>query len=369
MSAITLAVLGGSGVATPAFIQALLDWTGHVQDRPDLRVVLLGRSSEKLERVRSVCEQMVRDASPTIKIEATTDLRAGLKKAEYVLNQMRVGGLEARAYDETFPQALGFPGEETVGPGGFANAMRTLPVVVAALRVVSEVAPNAVVLNLTNPASLVQYAASRYTHTNILSLCDSPITLGEDLAKLVEQPRTAVEIGYLGMNHLGWVVSMCSAEQDLMPLALERIERLAYLGVDASYVRASRAVPLPYVRYYLYPERILAQQRGKMPRARQLLALEEELLTHYGRIGAEYDGGVSASTAVAKRGAVWYSAIIVPVLNALINGHSTTEIVSIANEHLIPWLPPETVVEVPCRIDAQGGHPLPMPEYLLPLEL
>ncbi len=369
MSAITLAVLGGSGVATPTLIQALLDWTGHVQHRPELRVVLLGRSPEKLERVRAVCEQMVRDAHPIIEIEATTDLRVGLKKANYVLNQVRVGGLEARAHDETFPQALGFPGEETVGPGGFANALRTLPVVVAALRVVNEVAPNAVVLNLTNPASLVQYAASLYTHTNILSLCDSPITLGEDLAKLVEQPRSAVEIGYLGMNHLGWVVSMCNAEQDLMPLVLERIDRLAYLGVDATYIRASRAIPIPYVRYYLYPERMLAQQQGKTPRARQLLALEEELLSHYERLSAADDGGVSASIAVAKRGAVWYSAIIVPVLDAFINDHPTTEIVSVANGHLIPWLPPETVVEVPCRIDAQGVHPLPVPEYLLPLEL
>ena len=101
MSAITLAVLGGSGVATPALIQALLDWTGHVQHRPELRVVLLGRSLEKLERVRVVCEQMVRDAHPIINIEATTDLRVGLKKANYVLNQVRVGGLEARAHDET----------------------------------------------------------------------------------------------------------------------------------------------------------------------------------------------------------------------------------------------------------------------------
>src|SRR5205085_1323063 len=130
-------------------------------------------------RVRVVCEQMVRDAHPIINIEATTDLRVGLKKANYVLNQVRVGGLEARAHDETFPQALGFPGEETVGPGGFANALRTLPVVVAALRVVNEVAPNAVVLNLTNPASLVQYAASLYTHTNVLSLCDSPSSRGK----------------------------------------------------------------------------------------------------------------------------------------------------------------------------------------------
>ena len=369
MARISLAVLGGSSVATPALVQALLDWAGHAQDRPALRLVLLGRSARKLALVRAVCERMVREAQPGITVEASTDLRTGLWRVDYVLNQMRVGGLEARAHDETFPQALGLPGEETVGPGGFANALRTIPVVNAALRIASEVAPNAIVLNLTNPASIVQYAATRYAHSNIISLCNSPITLGNDLATLVEQPRAGIDIGYLGMNHLGWVVSLCDAERDYMDLALERIDRLAYLGVDPAYIRASRAIPLPYVRYYLHPERILAQQQGKTPRARQLQALEQELLSRYEYLSESGNDGVSASEAVAKRGAVWYGAIVVPILDALINDHASNWIVSVANKNLIPWLPSDTVVEVPCTIDSRGAHPLPVPEYLLPQEL
>lgn len=404
MAHISLAVLGGSSVATPALVQALLDWAGHAQDRPELRLVLLGRSARKLAQVRAVCQRMVREAQPGITIEASTDLRAGLWRVDYVLNQMRVGGLEARAHDETFPQALGLPGEETVGPGGFANALRTIPVVNAALRIASEVAPNAVVLNLTNPASIVLYAASRYAHSAIISLCDAPITLGNELAALVEKPRSSIDIGYLGMNHLGWVVSLCDTEQDYMELALERIDRLAYLGVDAAYIRASRAIPLPYVRYYLHPERILAQQQGKTPRARQLQTLEQELLSRYEGIdvGTRFiasdpraaeslssdpraaeslisdprtsdppasESIASISEAVAKRGAVWYSAIVVPILDALINNHASTWIVSVANNNLIPWLPSDAVVEVPCTIDSQGAHPLPVPEYLLPPEL
>lgn len=368
MARISLAVLGGSSVATPALVQALLDWTGQAQDRPALRLILLGRSARKLAQVRAVCQRMAQGAQPDITIEASTDLRTALWRVDYVLNQVRVGGLEARAHDETFPQALGLPGEETVGPGGFANALRTIPVVNAALRIVSEVAPNAVVLNLTNPASIVQYAAMRYAHSNIISLCDSPITLGNELAKLVEKPRSAIDIGYLGMNHLGWVVSLCDAEQNLMDLVLERIDRMTtHLGVDAAYMRASRAIPLPYVRYYLYPERILAQQQGKTPRARQLQALEQELISRYEHLGEIGNSG--ASEAVAKRGAVWYSAIVVPVLDALINDHASTWIVSVANNNLIPWLPADTVIEVPCTLDSRGARPLPVPEYLLPLEL
>ncbi len=371
MSVITLAVLGGSGVATPELFNALLHWLGEAQTRPELRVVLLGRSQHKLDRVRAVCEQMVQDAHSPIYIEATTNLRAGLNGADYVLNQVRVGGLEARAHDETFPQALGFPGEETVGPGGFANALRTIPVVIESLRIVNEVASHATVLNLTNPASMVQYATMRYTHTNIISLCNSPITLADDLAKLVERPRSEVEVGYLGMNHLGWAIALCDAEQDLMDLALDRIDRLAYLGIDTVYIRASRAIPLPYVRYYLHPERVLAQQQGNAPRARQLQALEQELLANYERISDPQNvvTGLVPSSEVAKRGAVWYSEIVVPILAALINDLGSTWVVNVPNGQLVPWLPPETVIEVPSRIDRQGVHPLPVPEYLLPGEL
>lgn len=366
MPSVTLAVLGGSSVATPALVAALLDWAGRGEARPELRIMLLGRSAEKLERVRAVCEQMTRDARPAMPIEATTDLRAGLRGADFVLNQMRVGGLEARAHDETYPQALGYPGEETVGPGGFANALRTIPVVNDALRVVSEVAPRAIVLNLTNPASIVQRAATRYTGARVLSLCDSPITLGNELAALVERPRSEMQFGYIGMNHLGWVVSIQNGGRDLMNVALERIERLSSLGVDANYIRASRAIPIPYVRYYLYPERILAQQQGKTPRAHQLQALEQELLAAY------YAPLPDASTvvkAVSKRGAVWYSAIIVPVLDAIIHDQPGTWIASVANDGLIPWLPSKTVIEVPCTIDAQGARPLPLSSDLLPAEL
>jgi len=371
MSVIKLAVLGGSGVATPELFNALLHWPGEAQTRPELRVVLLGRSQHKLDCVRAVCEQMVQDAHPPIYVEATTNVRAGLKGADYVLNQVRAGGLEARAHDETFPQALGFPGEETVGPGGFANALRTVPVVMESLRIVNEVAPRATVLNLTNPASIVQLAAMRYTHSNIISLCNSPVALTDDLAKLVERPRSEVKVGYLGMNHLGWAVALCDAEQDLMDLALARIDRLAYLGVDAAYIRASRAIPLPYVRYYLHPESVLAQQMGKAPRARQLQALEQELLANYARINEPYNGvaGLVPSSEVAKRGAVWYSEIVAPALAALNNDLGSTLVVNVPNGQLVPWLPPETVIEIPSRIDHQGVHPLPVPEYLLPSEL
>lgn len=354
MPPITLAVLGGSGVATPELFHALLHWPGEA--RPELRVVLLGRSAHKLEQVRRIGQQMVQDAYPPISVEATIDWRAGLTGANYVLNQMRVGGLEARAHDETFPQALGIPGEETIGPGGFANALRTIAPVLEALQLINEVAPEAIVLNLTNPAGIVQHAAARYTRTRFISLCDSPITLANDVAKLLDIPREQLEIDYLGMNHLGWITGVYFEGQDMMDRVLEQSDRLAHLGVDSAYIRASRAIPIPYVRYYLHPGRMLAQQQGKTPRARQLQALEQDLLAAFQQTTAEAS---DPSTVLGRRGALWYSVIVVPVLDALIHDRNTVWVVNVVNKHTVPWLPAETVIEVPARILQRAIYPLP----------
>jgi 6-phospho-beta-glucosidase len=363
MPPITLAVLGGSGVSTPELFHALLHWPGDA--RPKLRVVLLGRSERKLERVRQISQRLVRKANALIEVTSTTNWRAGLAGADYVLNQVRIGGLAARAHDETFPQALGFAGEETIGPGGFANAVRTIPPVLESLRLVSEVASQAVVLNLTNPAGMVQHAVARYTQTSFISLCDSPTTLAEEVATLVELPREEVHIDYLGMNHLGWITGVQSTGRDLMDRALERIGQHPSLGVDSLYIRATRAIPLPYVRYYLYPERMLAQQQGKTPRARQLQTLEKELLTVFEQ--AETDG--DPSVALGRRGALWYSAIVVPVLDSMINDRQSIHVVNVVNKGQVPWLPSETVIEVPARIGKHGIQPLPVPVGTLSADL
>ena len=363
MSLITLAVLGGSGVGTPELFNALLRWPAGNNARPGLRVVLLGRSAHKLERVRAFCEQIVRGAYPPIHVEAFTDWSAGLEGADYILNQIRAGGLEARAHDETFPQKIGILGEETIGPGGFANALRTIPAVLEAFKLVYTVAPNAIVLNLTNPAGMIQHAVMRYTNIHIISLCDSPITLGNDVARLLKVPHAELEIDYLGMNHLGWIIGLRDAEHDLMDRALDQIDQLSSLGVDSAYIRTTRAIPIPYVRYYLHPERILMLQEGKIPRARQLQAIEKELLVDYEQSIERNED--DPSTKVSRRGAVWYSAIVVPVLDALINDRSSTWVVNVANKRNITWLSPETVIEVPSKINRTGAHPLQVDSHKL----
>jgi 6-phospho-beta-glucosidase len=136
---VKLAVLGGSGVATPGLIEAL---TGIPGRKTPIELVLVGRSEEKLALVAGA-SRLVAGDDPLLSIQHTTQVEEALNGCSYVLNQVRVGGLAARVYDESFPNELGIPGEETVGAGGFANASRTIPVVLEYARMIERICPQA----------------------------------------------------------------------------------------------------------------------------------------------------------------------------------------------------------------------------------
>ena len=155
-----LTVLGGSSIATPLLVQEF----AKRPDRPPFEICLVGRTRDKLEKVAAASASLAEQAQTPLKISFETDTRRGLEGADYVLNQIRVGGYAARAYDERFPKQFGILGEETYGPGGMSNALRTIPVVLEYCREIESVAPHAVVLNLTNPNSYIQYAATHYSN-------------------------------------------------------------------------------------------------------------------------------------------------------------------------------------------------------------
>lgn len=137
MTAVRVVVLGGSGIATPGLAQAIVASPGR---RTAIELILVGRDGAKLATVAGVTRKLA-GQDPLLAIAHTTDLAAALAGADHVLNQIRVGGLEARAFDESFPREIGLPGEETVGPGGFANASRTIPVVLQYAQEIERLAP------------------------------------------------------------------------------------------------------------------------------------------------------------------------------------------------------------------------------------
>lgn len=331
-------VLGGSASATPELADALGDWPGGVERRPELEVVLNSRSVDRLELVATEMRRRVEGlAGAPVTITAEVDRARALEGADIVLNAVRVGGLAARAFDESYPQAHGLPGEETMGPGGFANALRTVPATTRLWSDVGRAAPDALLINLTNPSGIVVSAAERQLGLRIVSVCDSPVVFCDAIAERLGIDADKVRSCYLGMNHLGWWVPEDSAE---LEATLDLVT-----GQERDAIRAQGAIGAPYVRYYVHPARILArQQAAGETRAQQLQRLEAELLAGYADGAAE----------LPRRGAVWYGKAVLPLVDAWRNGSPRILTLGIRNDARIPGLPDDVVAEGPFRIERPG---------------
>jgi 6-phospho-beta-glucosidase len=347
---VRVVILGGSSVGTPALIPAL---QRHGTPPRPLELVLHGRSRDKLAPVAHVAQIMARGCD-WLSVRAETDLERALAGADIVLNQIRVGGLRARAFDETFPQQFGIPGEETVGPGGYANAMRTVPALVQIAQTVERSSPDALLLTFTNPASVIQYAIARTTRLRVIGLCDGAITMTAWAAAALGLPADALRIDYVGMHHYGFITRVWHDGRDVTAAMLAGLDGVSALEMDTDIVRSLGALPTPYFKYFLHPDRMLAKQRGKPSRAEQLLSIEADLL-------GEYAAAAEPPPGLVRRGAKWYDAIIAPVLMALVTGERRTFVLNVPNGDLVPWLPPDAIVETPCALDAGTIRPLAMP--------
>jgi 6-phospho-beta-glucosidase len=342
-----LSVLGGSALATPLLFEGMAKANASTA----YDAILYGRDAERLDLVTRVSNDILsHTAGADIRVRATQDLDEAVDGASFIVNQMRIGGLEGRLFDETFPRAFGLPGEETVGPGGFNNTRRGLPVVLDACRRIEQRAPKAVLLNLTNPSSLIQYAIRRYTKVNVIGTCDSPVALMKMLAGLLGIPREEVTFALSGMHHFTWITGVVVQGRERLPEILARADELPKLGTDPELIRTLGAIPSPYYRYYAHPDRILAMTEGRPVRAQELMALQDQMLAEFRR----WKPGEKIA-ALSTRGAVWYDEIVVPTLLALAE-HKTLELVlSVDNGDTLPWLAPQAIIEAPVPI--RGGTP------------
>lgn len=252
-----------------------------------------------------------------------------------MVDAVRVGGLAARDFDETFPRAFGIPGEETMGPGGFANALRTVPALRDAWSDVAAAAPAALVVNLTNPSGIVVAAAERETGLQVVSMCDTPATHCAAVAGRLGCSVGEVRGRYLGLNHLGWWVPESAAE-------LAATIDLA-TGIDSDVVALHGAVGAAYVRYLAHPDRILAAQLASPEtRAQQLQRLDAELR----------DGFARAAGGLPRRGAVWYSKAVLPLIDSWLHGSEVPLTVGLRNDGRIPGLPASVMTEGPVTFPA-----------------
>jgi len=275
-----------------------------------------------------------------------------------VVIQLRVGGQRARISDETFPLACGCVGQETTGAGGFAKALRTVPVVLDVARRARELVPDAWLVCFTNPVGIVTRALLDDGHRAV-GLCNVAIGVQRHLAGLLAVAPETVVLDHAGLNHLTWVRAATVDGVDRLPgLIAEHAAELAG-DLPESLIRRTGAVPSYYLRYFYRHDDVVAAQRDAPTRGEQVAEIERELLALYADPALDHKPDL-----LRRRGGAYYSEAAVGLLRSLRSGDGAVHAVDVRNNGTLPFLPDEAVVEVSCRVGTDG--PVPLPTTLAP---
>jgi 6-phospho-beta-glucosidase len=384
---VKLTILGGGGFRVPLVYGALLGDRGEGRVT---EVVLHDLDAGRLSAVTRVLAEQAARVEDAPRVSATTDLDEALRGADFVFSAIRVGGLEGRANDERVALAEGVLGQETVGAGGIAYGLRTVPVAVDIARRVARLAPDAWVINFTNPAGLVTEAMSRHLGDRVIGICDSPVGLGRRIARVLGADPKEAWIDYVGLNHLGWVRGLHIAGRDELPRLLADPDLLGsfeegkLFGTD--WLQSLGAIPNEYLHYYYFNrEAVRAYQqaektRGAFLRDQQAHFYEEmrdpgaQALTAWDRTRAEREATYMAEnreTAGAGERepddlSGGYEKVALALMRAIARDERTTLILNVRNRTTLSVLDTDAVIEVPCLVDANGAHPVavaPLPDH------
>ncbi len=353
-----VAVIGGGSTYTPELFEGLL---ARQAELGLTEVVLEDIDAARLEPVAGFCRRMAVAAGSGILIRHTLDLDQAIAGATFVITQVRVGGQQARHRDETVPLRHGCIGQETTGAGGFAKALRTIPVLLGIAARVRERAPGAWIINFTNPSGIITEALLRHGGVPTVGLCNIPTEMRMEAAKALGAPPESVELDYVGLNHLAWIRGLRVAGNDVFEQVLAAFTgaggpaNIPQIDVGADLVAALHAIPTWYLRYYYSTEAVLEELRAApKTRAQVVMDLEERLFAIY-RDPSQHE----KPALLAERGGAFYSRAAIDVMAALLSPTPRVQIVNTLNRGAVPGLPDDASVEIPTELSSHGVRPLP----------
>lgn len=355
-----LAVIGGGSTYTPELVDGVL----QRRDRLPVDVIHLCDIDEaRLEIVAGFARRMVEAAGGGIEIRHGADTVEAVRGARFVVSQFRVGGQAARHRDEMLGREFGIIGQETVGVGGFAKGLRTIPVALGLADTVLAEAPGATLLNFTNPAGMITEALLRHRPgLNTIGLCNVPWNSRMEIAETLGLPFDELQLDSIGLNHLSWIRGLRVGDRDLSEEAIRGFRGLT--GKQApgdddplwqpDSIDVMAAIPNYYLLYYYEQEAWLRYQSCHPTRASDVMRIEAGLLEQYADPALRHK-----PAELMLRGGAYYSDSAAQLMADIASDAGTVHVVNTRNDGRVPGVPDDIVMEIPSVIDARGAHPLP----------
>ena len=360
-----LTIIGAGSSYTPELIHGLAE--SIAAHRLDLtEICCMDEDRERMSLCAEFAVRILRKHHVHTPIYLTTDLSEAIKGARFVINQIRVGGMEARIHDERIPLEFGLLGQETTGAGGCMNALRTIPVVLRICELMTELAPDAWLLNFTNPSGLLTQAMKdHYPDLRIVGLCNGPINMQYDVARLLG--RDDFTYDFMGLNHLCWITSVRAPDgaEHIGELhgsgwgEISSLKNIPDRGYAQRLLQITGGLPIGYLKYYFFRDeqiRICQEQaeRGQT-RGEVCRELEGQLFQLY----ADPDL-VEKPDLLLQRGGARYSQAAVTLMESLdIPGGEALHVVNVLNQGAYDAMEDDDVVEVLCRVSLDSIIPVP----------
>jgi 6-phospho-beta-glucosidase len=361
---ISLCIVGAGSSYTPELIDGLLN---QPPDRlPVSSIAFTDIDPQRLEIMSCLAQRMILKSGREIAIRHSVSPEKMLEGADFVITQIRAGGMKARFLDESIPLKYGIIGQETTGPGGMFKALRTIPPMLEIARKVAQVAPDAFILNYTNPSGIITEAVTKFTKAKIIGLCSGIPGIQEDVKKKLSRRFPDLQSYCVGLNHLGFIHKFVSKDRDVSHDAIEELKAL-YIqdkpgNASVSQVRLIEllgAVPIGYVHYYFSRSKRLGEARRAYEkgecRSQMVMKAEKEILEEATDQKVNYK-----PRALSRRGGSGYASVTFRAMESLFNDSGDTLATSAVNNGSVDGIEADAVVEVVCRIDKSGAHPLPV---------
>jgi len=336
-------------------------------------IVLHDINPTALNDIQAYGRKLMATTGAEFNIETTTDLERGLDGAEFVVVTITTGGLETMRLDLEIPERYGIYQSvgDTVGPGGLSRALRNVPVLVQIAKTMERVCPDAWMLNLTNPLTVLTRAVSLTTSVKVMGLCHELFGVRGALIRMFGGTPDDFQWRVAGINHLIWLLDMTIRGQD--GLAMVR-----------DFVSSGKSVPLPPSRGAWHEPFVdrwqlklkLFELYGALPAAgdRHLAEFFSWCLTDATQRGADLGvlltsiadrqqqvGSARAAVRAAIEGefpeVVRSPEATADIIAAVANGRSTRTIVNLPNTGQIDNLPRGAVVETLAEITSAGAFP------------
>ena len=366
MKSLKVAIIGAGSTYTPELIDGFLQRTAGLALGS---LAFMDINLEKTAIVAGLCRRMLAEKGVDVPLTITDSLESAVEGADYVLGQVRVGMLEARIRDEKIPLKYNLLGQETTGAGGFMKALRTIPVMMRVARTMERLAPDAWLINFSNPSGIMAETILNHTGVKMMGLCNGPINILRDARKRLPEGTKDFGYDFVGLNHLCWLTGIYADGREILQEQLAtdtasssssaKFKNIPELSYPAELMAVMKGIPIGYLNYYYFRDETVKHcQEAQKTRGEVCLEIETELLELYRNPALR-----EKPDALNKRGGALYSEAAVSLIDAIENDRNEVHVVDVKNKGAYPFMADDDVVEAKCLVNRNGATPIPLGHF------